>query len=179
MTPFRKSNPSDGPSERPSASQFRHKGEIVGFRSWGLNERYRLQSPIQKGEWPLEPEKATSAWARSTAGWYAYYSLEMCANQEFKMFKGQQIDGAIVAWGEAFLHPSGFRAEYARVACLCYEPHWPKPFIAALRAIADEYRAQLVTHNDLKRIAGEYGDVIGRDYYESLPSNMYPAVHDW
>lgn len=161
-------------------SEFQHDGKIVGYRQWGLNRRYRLESPYTGSEWPVRSERARRAPGMSGAvGWYAYYTLQACDVREFREFKGQKIAGAVAAWGETFVYPTGFRAEFAEVCALCYAIDWPKPFIAALRAIASEYGAQLCTHDDLPTIVEEYGDPIDKGYYDKLPHNMYPADHSW
>jgi hypothetical protein len=167
-------------SENPSVNPHTHNGQIVGFRAWGLNAQYMLESPHARAAWPTEPTKATAVrFLDSAPGWYAYYTLAACDHREFNQFRGQKISGAIAAWGETFVYPTGFRAEYARVVALCYQTNWPRPFIAALHVIAGMYSALLIRNEELERIAGEFGHVLDAKYYKQLPSNMYKADSDW
>jgi hypothetical protein len=85
--------------------------------------------------------------------------------------------GAIAAWGEIEVYATGFRAEYASVIALAYEPsHFTNP-PPRLRDAARRYGVRLVLFPDLEAEASEFALALPREILPPLSTarRLLPA----
>lgn len=159
---------------------------VVGFRAWAFQD-WQLKSTgvgnfwepgIQRaschqrlwsggmgaGTAPHDPERAPDP-----ACDCGIYGLARYAKADSHWPNNKlRVLGAIEAWseGEGYesipmcVHPTGFRAPYARVVALAYEEDWPRARRAAIRALAQDYEAQFVPMEHLEDAAREHGQFL-------------------
>jgi hypothetical protein len=62
--------------------------------------------------------------------------------------------------GRFFLHPTGFRAQYAKIVLLAVDDNWPVAKKAAVRALANEHGADTCRRDHLEDAAKEHGQLV-------------------
>jgi hypothetical protein len=130
---------------------------VVGYRAWQLDPGGILFPLALHGAPPWEAgvnradcfaqrphDGEEPPGSRCTCGFHA---LQDPADRRLTL--GQPVVGAIAAWGELEVHATGFRAEYARVVALLYEPGSPAELGGRLRRAARRYGVRLVAVGEL------------------------------
>ncbi len=75
-----------------------------------------------------------------------------------------RVCGAVLAWGDRFfLHPTGFRAQYAKPVVLATSEQWPRPMRAMIAALAQDYGCDVVRLEYLRDAAREHGQLVPED----------------
>ncbi|MDQ6751132.1 MAG: hypothetical protein M3Z33_10310 [Actinomycetota bacterium] len=76
-------------------------------------------------------------------------------------WRGIRVCGAVLAWGERFfLHPTGFRAQYAKPILLATSEQWPRPMRAMIAALAQDYACDVISLEYLRDAAREHGRLV-------------------
>lgn len=165
------------------------EGELVGFRQWSITRDWKLagvgvgqgqrwtpgvntamctpNEAIHMGK-PPRAHKAPgaycdcgfNAYAKPNPGWKDYEPRAMFTIGSPR----QMVPGAILGWGDEFyMHPGGFRAQHARPVLLAVCDGWPHPFVAAVRAVAEEYGCEVCDFAILEAAAREHGQLVPTD----------------
>jgi hypothetical protein len=164
-------------------------GEVVGFRQWAIDPQSWRLTGLGAGvndAWEPGVNEAKclggyngltgefdrklrhrapdehcdcgfNVYAHPDPGWAAQRSV----GGDWKAKERAVVAGALVAWGDEFyLHPGGFRAQYARPVLLAIPDDCPKPLRAAIVALADDYGCDTCEFAILEAAAREHGQLV-------------------
>lgn len=159
----------------------RLQGEVVGFRTWHIDDELRL-SPRSVGEpWTAGVNEAKcyrdlghrAPSTKCECGLYAFHEPEARPTATIYAW-GQtalsDVPGVVLAWGNLDVHHAGFRAEFAQPLLLGYEEAWSRLRRETVRTVAREYHMELAPVRELPRLALEHGSPV--------PSAMRPKYDE-
>lgn len=153
-------------------------GEVIGFRQWTIRieHDWKLAGGGVGADhaWAAGVSEATCVLGHGHAspnhdcecGLHAYTTpnAEWRSGRVPTRWRGGHrpaVPGALAAWGDEFyLHPGGFRAQYARPVLLALCDDWPRAFRAAVTALATEYDCDVCDFAMLKDAASEHGQLV-------------------
>ncbi len=172
-------------------------GEVIGFRSWALYA-WKLGIAGKTSAPPWQPGVNTARChalaqrlgpsGHSTSPPFAdrhdapdedcdcgLYALRQPDKQWTGMgsehWREIRVCGAVLAWGDRFfLHPTGFRAQYAKPVVLATSEQWPRPMRAMIAALAQDYACDVVRLEYLRDAAREHGQLV--------PPNLVPQADE-
>lgn len=152
---------------------------LVGFRAWRASDDGWLHPWSLGAAGPWQPGVNTArchahVWragpaprhrAPATHCMCGIYALAGARDRRLHG-DGDQVVGAIAAWGDVELHRTGFRAEHATVVALARPRHGAVP--APLAAAAGRYGVELVPWGELADAAGRWGSPIDASFVTEL-----------
>jgi hypothetical protein len=115
----------------------------------------------------LDPQPHTAPGVGCSCGIYAWHQPQ----GEFAIFDVRGVSGIVTLWGTLQAYADGVRAEYARVEALGVYPLWTKAKKETVAQIAAALGADLVDHDRLSEVSGDYGQPIP---VELLPAQLTP-----
>lgn len=135
---------------------------VLGYRAWRVGEDGTL-CPWTFTALAWEPGVNTAVCSRN--GSHAppvadcmcgLYALTDPSDRRLN-FLGDQVVGAIAAWGDMEVHRTGFRAQFARVVALAMPARADVDQLAALELASERYDVPLVPASMLSLEARRYG----------------------
>lgn len=158
-------------------------GAVLGYRAWKL-DGHALRSFTMRDRWDAEPKRAVCQYGtfrvqgdlppttsegvvagdeahpaphpECMCGLYAAH----CAPPELGAY---EVHGAVLAWGEIEVHPTGFRAEWAKPVVLAYASSQPYEHVTRLQAIAGELNLPCVELDQLEQTASVLGQPVAEE----------------
>lgn len=136
---------------------------VLGVRAWRV-ESGVLCSTFSNRPWHLgvnqaecldletfepRPDAHRAPAARCRCGIYGLHNFNSRYRYWFDDDGWPAVIGAVAAWGQMQIHPSGFRAEYAQILALSVPPSLAEE----ARGTAQRYRVPLVDPNELEAVA--------------------------
>jgi hypothetical protein len=106
-------------------------------------------------------------------GLYAVYDL---AQADRFTADGDQVYGAVVAWGAIEAHWDGFRAEYAKPVVLAYHPDQPYRHVQIVKALAGEFGLPLVEVDQLEEAALDHGQPVPETMRPGKPHDSFEVL---
>lgn len=145
--------------------------KVTGYRAWNLiNGKLRPLNP-QWPYWRIGTNQATCQRHDHAApdpdcvcGLYAWHTPSSLRMPRF----GQQVVGAIVAWGKIETHHDGFRAEYAEPVLFGFELSNGETDYRRAYRFARQSGRRLVAMDDLEEYAIAYG--------QPMPEELRPPL---
>lgn len=93
-------------------------------------------------------------------GLYAYHDYEGKATRGPFVNPATLIPGVIAAWGRCEVHKDGFRAQYAEIVALGFNPNWVRSDVERVKAVARDYEVESMPLDRLVSFAAEYGQTV-------------------
>lgn len=160
---------------------------VIGWREWTLNSAGQLTSLNENICWESGINEAfCSVHARHQApvldcgcGLYGYHTREAHLTENADGYGGHYAYGFFSAWGEIAVHPTGIRAQYARIEAVYASP--PPTRNLYLERMKRRYPAVRVAASDevLMEIAKEFGSPVPeslRPEPEPMEANPFAAA---
>jgi glycine cleavage system H protein len=150
-------------------------GAVAGFRAWHVGDDALLR-PWSFPDRPWVPGVNTATCALHP-GHHApeagcgcgLYALADPGDRRLD-FHGDQVVGAIAAWGDMEVHRTGFRAEQACVVALARPARAARSTLALLEAAAERYRVALVDAPALEDEALLHAEPLPAGLWDELPA---------
>lgn len=133
---------------------------VVGYREWRVTQR-ELVSPVQHYGWEKGLQKADYI-NEEEGGFYAYHyeSVDSARGLKPRSTGGGSwnVWGVVKAKGDIYVYETGFRAQYARVVALGFDPDWKYVDVMNFKRWAKrEYGAKCVMWMMLRLVSHKYG----------------------
>jgi hypothetical protein len=157
--------------------------EVVGYRAWRMGEDGQLRSLVS-----VHPD-ASTVWAPGevtarcrhehdapavgcTCGLHASYEPpDPFRDGGFGHNRG--VYGAIACWGDIDTTSTDFRAQHARIVCLAFWRMQTWHHTELIRTAARRHGVACVELEELRGVAGEFGDEIPRTLRGLPASSAY------
>jgi hypothetical protein len=177
--------------EAPGPELRSFDGSFVGYRAWSINQwELRGTGAGQNIPWVPGENKARCVpmgqyGLLGTGNHRAPHPDCHCGFNALARFKDDdswwdtqngafEVLGAIEAWADDrddnldgfFIHPTGFRCEYARVILLATSDEYPRAKNAAIKALAAEHGADVCRRDHLEDAAKEHGQLVPDELLE-------------
>lgn len=135
---------------------------VVGYRAWHLGEDGLLRGwTYSQAAWAAGVTTAECALVRAHRPPVASCSCGLYALRDPSDprldFRGDQVVGAIAAWGDLEVHRTGFRAEHACVVAIAVPERPDDELLDRLERVAARHRVRLVPASELSAEACRHG----------------------
>lgn len=151
---------------------------VVGFRAWHVDEEGRLGAWSFRHHWRpgvndavcLRDPRHAAPVGSCMCG---LYGLTDPSDRRLN-FLGDQVVGAIAAWGDMEVHRTGFRAQHARIVALasgCGDLEHEH----RLQLAAGRYGVPIVPPRGLSAAAREHGTALPDDLWDPGRTGAHPA----
>lgn len=162
------------------------EGELVGFRQWSIDSEWKLAGLGVGNDEPWSPGVNTASCAQLLSthrapaiychcGFNGYAKPDPGWREQRDVPEGWRasrrpcVSGAFLGWGDEFyMHPGGFRAQYATPVLLAVDDKWPRPFRLAVEAIAEDYGCETCEFAILEASAREHGQLVTPEMMPAL-----------
>lgn len=141
---------------------------VLGFREWRIRD-HALRSLTWNYKWETAEQEATIT--HDEEGLYAWHKSDRYMRPRVSM-GGWVVQGAVIAWGDIYVHQEGFRATNMKIVALSFDPAWKWEDVERYKRWSlREYKCRAVPLDELAGYAKRFGSPV--------PNSLRPTDEEY